>query len=315
MIITGKKFSKPSLSRVINGDVELSEAPVIERFRLDKQLVKKYPNYNRNTLQSFIKAGYVSVNDKIATKPNTLVEADAKIKLNLPDALTDTEKKQSAIAKMRPETLFEDDNVLVLNKPSGLLSMAKGEYTAEPTLEDYGLLVHRLDRDTSGVVILGKNESTQTMLRKQFQDRKAHKTYYAIVEGRPKLDEAMIDLPLARNIKHPTTFIVDANGKPAQTYYKVIKAAEAKNPETGQVEILTLLELRPTTGRTHQLRVHLNYLGTPILGDRVYGNSPANTKLRLFLHASELEITIPGQPTNQRVTFKAPLPREFSDVL
>ena len=315
MIITGKKFSKPSLSRVINGDVELSEAPVIERFRLDKQLVEKYPNYNRNTLQSFIKAGYVSVNDKIATKPNTLVEADAKIKLNLPDALTDAEKKQSAIAKMRPETLFEDDNVLVLNKPSGLLSMAKGEYTAEPTLEDYGLLVHRLDRDTSGVVILGKNESTQTMLRKQFQDRKAHKTYYAIVEGRPKLDEAMIDLPLARNIKHPTTFVVDANGKPAQTYYKVIKTAEAKNPETGQVEILTLLELRPTTGRTHQLRVHLNYLGTPILGDRVYGNSPANTKLRLFLHASELEITIPGQPTNQRVTFKAPLPREFSDVL
>lgn len=315
MIITGKKFSKPSLSRVINGDVELSEAPVVERFRLDKQLVEKYPNYNRNTLQSFIKAGYVSVNDKIAAKPNTLVEADAKIKLNLPDALTNTEKKQSAIAKMRPETLFEDDNVLVLNKPSGLLSMAKGEYTAEPTLEDYGLLVHRLDRDTSGVVILGKNESTQTMLRKQFQDRKAHKTYYAIVEGRPKLDEAMIDLPLARNIKHPTTFVVDANGKPAQTYYKVIKAAEAKNPETGQVEILTLLELRPTTGRTHQLRVHLNYLGTPILGDRVYGNSPANTKLRLFLHASELEITIPGQPTNQRVTFKAPLPREFSDVL
>lgn len=315
MIITGKKFSKPSLSRVINGDVELSEAPVVERFRLDKQLVEKYPNYNRNTLQSFIKAGYVSVNDKIATKPNTLVEADAKIKLNLPDALTDTEKKQSAIAKMRPETLFEDDNVLVLNKPSGLLSMAKGEYTAEPTLEDYGLLVHRLDRDTSGVVILGKNESTQTMLRKQLQDRKAHKTYYAIVEGRPKLDEAMIDLPLARNIKHPTTFVVDANGKPAQTYYKVIKTAEAKNPETGQVEILTLLELRPTTGRTHQLRVHLNYLGTPILGDRVYGNSPANTKLRLFLHASELEITIPGQPTNQRVTFKAPLPREFSDVL
>ena len=315
MIITGKKFSKPSLSRVINGDVELSEAPVIERFRLDKQLVEKYPNYNRNTLQSFIKAGYVSVNDKIAAKPNTLVEADAKIKLNLPDALTDTEKKQSAIAKIRPETLFEDDNVLVLNKPSGLLSMAKGEYTAEPTLEDYGLLVHRLDRDTSGVVILGKNESTQTMLRKQFQDRKAHKIYYAIAEGRPKLDEAMIDLPLARNIKHPTTFIVDANGKPAQTYYKVIKTAEAKNPETGQVEILTLLELRPTTGRTHQLRVHLNYLGTPILGDRVYGNSPANTKLRLFLHASELEITIPGQPTNQRVTFKAPLPREFSDVL
>ena len=320
MIITGKKFSKPSLSRVINGDVELSEAPKIERFRLDKKLVEKYPTYNRNTLQSFIKSGYVSVDRKIALKPNTLIESNAKIELNLPDELTNQNLKRTAIEKMRPKTIFEDENVLVLDKPSGLLSMAKGEYTAEPTLEDYGLLVHRLDRDTSGVVILGKNVSAQTMLKKQFQDRKAHKTYYAIVEGRPKLDEAMIDLPMARNIKHPTTFVVDANGKPAQTYYKVIKSAEALNPETNKTEILSLLELRPTTGRTHQLRVHLSYLGTPILGDRVYGNSPADTKLRLFLHASKLEVTIPSnnnspENSNKRVVFESPLPEEFRDVL
>ena len=255
MIITGKKFSKPSLSRVINGDVVLSEEVKAEKFRLDKKLVEKFPEYKRATLQTFIKAGYVTVDGKVAKKPNTLIEESSEVILTLPKELTDTKLKQEAIEKMKPETIYEDKKVLVLNKPSGLLSMAKGEYTAEPTLEDYGLLVHRLDRDTSGVVILAKDEETQKMLRKQFQDRKAHKTYYAVVEGCPKLDEAMIDLPIARNVKHPTTFIVDANGKPSQTYYKVIKKGE-KN---------SLVELRPTTGRTHQLRVHMSYLGTPIL--------------------------------------------------
>ena len=305
MIITGKKFSKPSLSRVINGDVQLSEEVKVEKFRLDKKLVEKYPEYNRSTLQTFIRSGYVFVNGKPATKPNTQIEADAEIALNLPEELTNEELKNSAIERIRPKTIFEDENVLVLDKPSGLLSMAKGEYTAEPTLEDYGLLVHRLDRDTSGVVILGKNEETQKMLRRQFQDRKAHKTYYAVVEGRPKLDEAMIDLPMSRNIKHPTTFVVDANGKPAQTYYKVIKVGEK----------YSLLELRPTTGRTHQLRVHLKYLGTPILGDRVYGSAPADTDMRLYLHAAKLEISIPDTPENKRMTFEAPIPKEFERVL
>jgi 23S rRNA pseudouridine1911/1915/1917 synthase len=305
MIITGKKFSKPSLSRVINGDVVISGDEKVEKFRLDKMLVEAHPEYNRSTLQTFIKSGYVEVDGKKVVKPNALLEKEAKITLNLPEELVNDDIKQAAIDKMRPETIFEDENVLVLNKPSGLLSMAKGEYTAEPTLEDYGLLVHRLDRDTSGVVILGKNEEAQKMLRKQFQDRKAHKTYYAIVEGRPKLDEAMIDLPMSRNIKHPTTFIVDANGKPAQTYYKVIKSNDK----------YSLLELRPTTGRTHQLRVHLKYLGTPILGDRVYGSAPADTDMRLYLHAKTLEITIPGEKENVRKIFEAPLPKEFNDVL
>ena len=310
MIITGKKFSKPSLSRVINGDVVLSEEQKVEKFRLDKKLVEKFPEYKRATLQTFIKSGYVTVDGKVAEKPNTLIEESSEIVLTLPKELTDTKLRQEAIEKMKPETIYEDKKVLVLNKPSGLLSMAKGEYSAEPTLEDYGLLVHRLDRDTSGVVILAKDEETQKMLRKQFQDRKAHKTYYAIVEGCPKLDEAMIDLPIARNVKHPTTFIVDANGKPSQTYYKVIKKGK-KN---------SLVELRPTTGRTHQLRVHMNYLGTPILGDRVYGNAPADTDMRLYLHAHTLEITIPN-PTedlkgdNLRTKFEAELPKEFDDVL
>ena len=291
MIITGKKFSKPEMSRVINGDTVLSEAPEeTPKFRLDLLLVDKYKSYNRSTLQKFIEAGYVKVNGEVVIKSNAKFEKEVSLELNVPE-----EQKNSDLV---PETIYEDENVLVLNKPAGLLSMAKGEYCPEKTLEDYGLLVHRLDRDTSGVVILAKNEEVQSMLRKQFQDRKAHKTYYAVVEGRPKLDEANIDLPIARDLKRPTTFRVDPNGRPSETYYKVVDSNDK----------YSLVELKPTTGRTHQLRVHLKYLGTPILGDPVYG-TPGE---RLFLHANALEITLPG---GIRTTFTAELPKEFTDVL
>lgn len=294
MIITGKKFSKPDMSRVINGDTILNEAPEqIPKFRLDLLLVDKYKSYNRSTLQRFIKSGYVKVNDEVVTKPNSKFEKDVTLELMVPENL-----KNSDLA---PKVIYEDENVIVLDKPAGLLSMAKGEYCPEKTLEDYGLLVHRLDRDTSGVVILAKNEEVQSFLRKQFQDRKTHKTYYAVVEGHPKLDEANIDLPIARDLKRPTTFRVDANGRPSETYYKVIDRNEK----------YSLVELKPKTGRTHQLRVHLNYLGTPILGDPVY-NRGGDAAPRLFLHAYALEITLPG---GDRRIFTAELPQEFKNVL
>lgn len=294
MIITGKKFSKPDLSRVVNGDTILDDGPEkVEKFRLDHLLVQQHPEYNRSSLQTFIKSGFVTVNGMVVKKPNTKFEQNAKIELSVPDA---------AELPPLPPVVYEDDNVLVLDKPAGLLSMAKGEYCPEPTLEDYGLLVHRLDRDTSGVVILAKNPETQKMLRKQFQDRKTHKTYYAVVVGHPKLPEAMIDLPIARNLKRPTTFEVNQNGKASQTYYKVIAANDK----------YSLVELKPTTGRTHQLRVHLKYLGTPILGDVVYGDEKANRDAnRLFLHAKQLEITIPGKNSGERRIFATNLPPEF----
>lgn len=296
MIITGKKFSKPDMSRVINGDVKLKEEPEkAEKFRLDLLLVEKYKSYNRSTLQKFVESGFVKVDGEVVKKSNSKFEKDVKIELNVPEIEKKIDKE--------PEVLYQDENVIVLDKPAGLLSMAKGEYCPEKTLEDYGLLVHRLDRDTSGVVILAKNPETQTMLRKQFQDRKTHKTYNAIVEGHPKLPEAMIDLPIARNLKHPTTFQVDPKGKEAKTFYRVLK----------QNDRFSLLELKPESGRTHQLRVHLRYLNTPIFGDPVYGTGKKAP--RLFLHAKKLEITIPGNPENKRMIFESKLPTEFEDVL
>ena len=301
MIITGKKFSKPAMSRVKNGDVILAEEKAPEkRTRLDLILVKRYPEYNRSTLQNFIKSGYVKINGKTITRPNAeiITEENAPLEIKL------TVPKRETPQDLKP--IYEDDNVIVINKPAGLLSMAKGQFTKESTLEDYGLLVHRLDRDTSGVVILAKNEATQKMLRNQFQERKTHKTYYAIIQGHPKLDEALIDLPIARNLKHPTTFMVDPKGKEAKTHYKVIK--------TSQSGKFSLLELKPVTGRTHQLRVHLKYLGCPILGDPVYGPEKS-PKTRLFLHAANLEISIPGPDGNVRKAFTAALPPEFQEFM
>jgi 23S rRNA pseudouridine1911/1915/1917 synthase len=147
-------------------------------------------------------------------------------------------------------------------------------------------------------MILAKSPKVQSYLKRQFLNRTVHKTYFAIVEGRPKLDEARIDLPIIRDLKRPTTFRVDANGKESETYYRVLKT-------NGD---LSLVELRPTTGRTHQLRVHMKYLGHPILGDVVYGNPDE----RLFLHAGRLEINLPG---GEKRVFEAKLPEEFESRL
>ncbi|MBR2998669.1 RluA family pseudouridine synthase [Candidatus Saccharibacteria bacterium] len=288
MIRTGKKFSKPAMSRVVNGDTILPETPEeIPKKRLDHIMVEIYKSYNRSTLQKFIENGFVKVDGELATKPNQKFPDGVKIELNVPEKLKNSD--------VQPKVIYEDDNVLVVDKPAGLLSEAKGEYCPERTLADFGFIAHRLDRDTSGVMILAKTEEVQKFLKKQFQDRKVHKTYCAVIHGRPKLDAARIDLPLLRDKKRPTTFRVDPNGKESETFYKVLKSNND----------YSLIELKPTTGRTHQLRVHMQYLGHPIVGDPVYGDGNAK---RLFLHACELEITLPG---GKRTTFKSKLPESF----
>ncbi|MCL1839480.1 RluA family pseudouridine synthase [Candidatus Saccharibacteria bacterium] len=285
-----KKFSKSHLSRIINGDIELSEAPEKTiKTRLDIALQTKYPQYNRSTIKKYIKAGQVSINENLADKPNTLVTETDNLKIHLP----------TSNSTPKPPVIYEDNNVIVLDKPVGLLTVSKGDFNPEPTLESYGLAAHRLDRDTSGVIILAKNDQTKSALQKQFQDRKTHKTYYAIVVGYPKLDEAIINIPLARNLKAPTTFQPNPEGREAITQYKVIE----------QNDKYSLLELKPQTGRTHQLRVHLAHIGTPILGDKIYGKTPAD---RMYLHATELEITI---PKSQRKIFTSKLPESFQNVL
>ena len=157
MIRIGKKFSKPEMSRLVNGDIELNAEPEVEeKVRLDLLLVDKYSSYNRSTLQKFVEGGFVKVDGNVVTKSNQRFLRNAKIELSVPEGQKN--------ADLNPKIIYEDNDVLVLNKPAGLLSMAKGEYCPEKTLADFGFLVHRLDRDTSGVVILAKNEDVQKFL-------------------------------------------------------------------------------------------------------------------------------------------------------
>lgn len=267
--------------------------------RLDILLAERHPETSRSTWQKHIKSGHIEINGHGASQPRQEVGEADRIAINIPDA--------ADFSTQTLPILYLDDNVIVVNKPAGILTHSKGELNNEFTVAEFfrrytsaGLdtnrpgIVHRLDRDTSGVIIGGRNSDACVLLKAQFSGRKAHKEYLAVVEGRPKLPKAVIDLPIERNPGAPGTFRVDSKGKPAVTEYEVIKSWDN----------YSLIKLHPLTGRTHQLRVHLQYLGTPIVGDRVYGKAGE----RLYLHAYKLEITTRPET---RQTFMAPIPDEF----
>ena len=273
-----------------------------DKKRLDLVLSERDASISRSTWQKYIKAGYILVNSKTVTTAKYEVLAGDTIEVNLPEVIDYSQKTMPII--------HSDDNVIVINKPAGVLTHAKGALNDEFTVADFfarftrvGLdtnrpgVVHRLDRDTSGVLIGALTEEAAKLLSRQFAERKVKKTYIAVLSGHLKQKEANIELPIDRNPSSPSTFRVDSKGKMAVTHYKVL--AESDNE--------SLVELRPITGRTHQLRVHMQYLGAPIKGDKVYGKSSD----RLYLHAYKLEITI---PTSDRRIFEAPLPQGFKVI-
>lgn len=295
-----KAYGMPYLGK----DVYLFTKKVVKT-RLDQELVRRYSEYSRSTVQKYIKAGYVSVNGQVVTTSKQEVTENDDIAL-VPPVAQDTSDKELPI-------IYIDDNIIVVNKPAGVLTHSKGALNDEFTVADFFRrytsnaldtnrpgVVHRLDRDTSGVIIGARNDETALMLKKQFADRTTKKQYTAVVDGVPKLEKALIDLPIGRNPSAPSTFRVDSKGKPAITTYEVL-ASNGKQ---------SLVELRPKTGRTHQLRVHAQYINAPIAGDRVYGT--ARSAERLCLHAHSLELTIPG---SERKVFVAEPPQLFKDMV
>ena len=271
--------------------------------RADVLLANSYPEYSRAALAKLFDMQKITKNlqpikagDKI--QPNTEIVAD----------INELAKKANVIPL---PILYEDENVIVINKPTGIISHARGRYWDEASVASFirdktsgfsgerGGIVHRLDRATSGVMICAKNQSTLSMLQKQFSERKVHKTYMAIITGMLQPQDGVIDVPLARSTTEPNTFVPNKEGKRAQTEYHTIKTSG----------IYSQILLKPLTGRTHQLRVHLQYMKHPIVGDTLYKGEAAD---RLYLHATSLEITIPGK---ERKTFVAPLPTEFSEKM
>lgn len=278
----------------------------LQKQRLDILFTQKYPELSRSTIQKYINEGYATVNGETVNVSKKLILPTANFSLNIPT-------KENHLEKTLP-IIYEDENVLVINKPQGLLTHSKGalndeftvadflrRYYADDLTDDRPGIIHRLDRDTSGIIIGAKNAETAKFLRKQFSDRNVKKTYYAILDGTPKEETAVLDLPIARNMNNPSTFKVDPNGKSAVTKYEVLKHLPNNQ---------TFVKFNPVTGRTHQLRVHANYMNTPIKGDRVYGKPAVKdgAQDRMYLHAGELELTIPG---GKRMTFTSELPKGF----
>lgn len=271
--------------------------------RLDQYISRKLA-LSRSASVNLIKKGHVKVNKVSQTKPSFKVSREDKIVIDR--LATDT----PALQQLDLPIIYEDDNVVVINKPVGALTHSKGQFNPEPTIATWleakvpsmsgnrAGIVHRLDRATSGVMILAKNPEALALLQKQFSQRKTKKAYEAVVEGTLPNAEAVIDMPIERNPKKPQTFRVGVNGKSATTHYKVIDSNDK----------YSLVELKPVTGRTHQLRVHLRQLGHPILGDHLYGGKASD---RLYLHAKSLEITIPG---SQRKVFEVTVPKEFKEL-
>lgn len=207
--------------------------------------------------------------------------------------------------------IYEDADCIVIDKPIGILAHSKGIFNPEATVATFikdkvadlhgerAGIVHRLDRVTSGVMIAAKNQRALNWLQAQFSSRKVKKTYYAVVDGLVTPREAVIDMPIERHPKTPQIFRTGSKGKSAQTRYTVVKNSEH----------YSLIKLEPQTGRTHQLRVHLQKIGHPIVGDVLYGGSFAD---RVYLHANALEMTL---PSSRHMTLESPLPKEFNDLV
>lgn len=284
-------------------DEKAKFTPPPPRKRIDQYVIEQFPRLSRSYASKLILTEKVLVNGEPVKPGYKLREAD-HVLIDYDDTALD------AIPSIDLPILYEDDDVIVINKPAGVITHARGRYWDEASVASFvrqktqqeGMrpgIVHRLDRGTSGLIICTKNERALSILMKQFQDRKVQKTYLALVSKMPKNPTAIIDAPIERNPKKPATFRVGPGGKAAQTWYQVLTPGPTA----------TLIELKPVTGRTHQLRVHLAYINCPIIGDGLYGGATAE---RLMLHAAKLEVTL---PSGERRTFEAPMPIEFEELL
>jgi 23S rRNA pseudouridine1911/1915/1917 synthase len=285
--------------------------------RLDLFLLEYFERqqqgFSRTFIQKLISDGKVKLGDNFHLKPHQKVKSGDELLV-----LVEEQKIIGLKAEEIPlEIIYEDDDLAVLNKPIGLVvHPAPGNY--EHTLVNALMhrfknlsdinpgrpgIVHRLDKDTSGLLVIAKTNFAHLSLAKQFSEHSIKRQYVAVVKGEMEFDENIIELPIGRHpIKRKSMAVgFSENTKYAKTYYRTIKRANG----------LSLLELEPFTGRTHQLRVHLSYIGHPILGDVKYGNN--NRFARLCLHAKLIGFFHPR--TEKNIEFSCDAPKEFRELL
>jgi len=288
--------------------------------RLDVFLVRRFPGYSRTQLARQIDEGHVCVNGKVGgrVKPGMRVDAGDEVRV----FLAQRTEPYAAPEKIPLTIVYEDHWLLVLNKPPGLIvhpgSGAKGGTMANALAYHFGELsrvqgpmrpgiVHRLDKDTSGVILVAKDDQTHHHLASQFRERFVRKEYHCIVKGRVEFDSDLIDAPIGANKNIPTRMAVRYDvGRESQTYYETLERFAAHS----------YVKCMPKSGRTHQIRVHMSFTGYPIVSDKLYGGmEPALYELcpRQALHAHK--ITFRHPQTGDVMTFEAALPPDMTALL
>jgi 23S rRNA pseudouridine1911/1915/1917 synthase len=285
--------------------------------RLDKFLVACLPEYSRSRLQQLIKQEHVLIDGKPARKSGQMIEKGMMLAVNIPP-ITPSELKPENIPL---DIIFENDDLIVVNKPAGMVvhpaaghssgTLVHAALAHAPEMEGIGGvqrpgIVHRLDKDTSGVILLAKNDHTHHFLQEQFRNRQVRKVYVALVDGHPPTSKGRVEAAIGRDTtqRKRMTVTPDHKGRKAISNYRTLESFPNH----------TLLEVHPLTGRTHQIRVHMAFLGCPIVGDTIYGHRKPSLPLqRHFLHAQRITILIPGEAEPR--SFEAELPDELQKVL
>ena len=296
-----------------------------EKERLDIFLTACLPEFSRARVQGLIKDGFVTVNGEPVTKagrdPSTRsgrrLEPGARVEVRIPPPVP-----SGLIPENIPlEVIFENSDLIIVNKPAGMVvhpspghdsgTLVHAALGHSPDIMSIGGeerpgIVHRLDKETSGLIVIAKNEQSHRWLQDQFKSRKVEKIYLALVDGKPPTPTGRIEAPIGRNTTHRKLMAVVPleKGREAVSEYRTLESFPAH----------TLIEVHPLTGRTHQIRVHMAFLGCPVAGDTVYGKHKPTVELeRHFLHAYKLKITLPSEKKPQ--LFEAKLPAELQKVL
>jgi 23S rRNA pseudouridine955/2504/2580 synthase len=289
------------------------DSPLLSR--LDRWLKRQYPSLTQGTIEKLLRQGKIRVNGQKATSGTRVSEVDT---ISVPEVFLKTLTQTPApLMPYKPEDIdyiasliiWEDEEICVLNKPSGLATQGGTKTTRhlDGLLQAYGCgkpfrLVHRLDRDTSGVLIVAKTLKMSIFLSDAFKKKLVKKVYWAIVQKTPSIKQGTINAPIAKVEEgSKEKMVVDFDdGKAAITEYRVLKSLKDGS---------SWLELKPETGRTHQLRVHTSYMGHPIIGDKKYGSTEDET-----LHLHSRKITIPIS-SGRTLTFVAPPPHHIEEKL
>ena len=289
------------------------------RERADKILAQAFPEHSRSALHRAFDSGLVSVGDKVLAKSGTVVAGDV-IRFALPEV---------SVSELRPvdiplDVIFEDKHLIAINKPAGMivhpgagtgedtvvhamLSHCEGELSGVGGVERPGI-VHRIDKETTGLLLVAKSDAAHRGLSEQFAGRQLRKEYLALVSGVPQLLSGVIDRAISRHPVHRQRMTVGEGGKPARTDWERIEAFPP---------VVSLMRLRIHTGRTHQIRVHMKSIGHILLGDSAYGWREdlrlTSQPERVMLHAEHIEFLHPI--TGRAMDLRAPLPKDFEAIL